>query len=219
MKNKKTEFTQQEVDKIVKEMLTESEMSAIRQREKISELKAEVLRLQRAASENEKREIERADAIDRYKKRNTYLENIINMRFDLEISRLETIQEILEKDFRDYDKLVKEKLEAVIASIRAFSNDITEVEEIAKIEPTKPMELSEDLDKRYMQILSLYNYTMANSGTKKRGRPKKGENDIETYLSDVKKENDSKEHIEPFDFEEALHPTQSLEEIMNDLLN
>ena len=57
MKNKKTEFTQQEVDKIVKEMLTESEMSAIRQREKISELKAEVLRLQRAASENEKRDI------------------------------------------------------------------------------------------------------------------------------------------------------------------
>ena len=204
MKNKKTEFTQQEVDKIVKEMLTESEMSAIRQREKISELKAEVLRLQRAASENEKREIEIADAIDRYKKRNTYLENIINMRFDLEISRLEAIQEILEEDFGDYDKLVKEKLEAVIASIKAFSNDITEVEEIAKIEPTKPMELSEDLDKRYMQILSLYNYTMANSGTKKRGRPKKGENDIETYLSDVKKENDSKEHIEPFDFEEKF---------------
>lgn len=220
MKENEKLFTQKEVDEKVKEMLTDAELKLIKQRDKIQELKNENISLLKKIDEFDRREIEVANAIERYQNRNKYLENIIKMRCELEISRLHDLSDFLHEHYADFDEVAGEKLGAIIASLQAFSEDVTEVKEIAKIEPhsNEPKESFENLEQRYYKIMSLYEYSKAQSETRRRGRPKKEEQNIESFLKQKKEENE-KIKAESFDFEEALHPTQSLEEIMKAVLD
>lgn len=220
MKENEKTFTQKEVDEQVKKMLTECELRVSKQRDKILELKNENINLIRKIEEYDKREVEVATAIEKYQSRNKYLENIIKMRCELEISRLNELNDFLHDHYADFESVAGKQLNTIINSLQAFSKDITEVEEIGKIEPSKRTETNKekDLEKRYYQIMSLYEYTKAQNETRKRGRPKKEEQNIETFLKQKKQEKE-KEKAESFDFEEALNPTQSLEEIMKVVLD
>lgn len=76
MKNKEV-YTQSEVDEKVKEMLTLSEVKISRLRDKVNELKGEIIKQQKTIDAFENKEVEVADAIEKYKNKSKYFENII----------------------------------------------------------------------------------------------------------------------------------------------
>lgn len=218
MKNKEV-YTQSEVDEKVKEMLTLSEVKISRLRDKVNELKGEIIKQQKTIDAFENKEVEVADAIEKYKNKSKYFENIIKMRCEMEISRLKNLDSLLSAEFKGYNKSGKAILDSVINSLDAFSKDFTEVQELSKLEPMhKSVDSSKDLENRYLKILSIYEYSKANDKHRKRGRPKKEEENIETYLKQRKKEKEKKNES-AFDIEEAMHPTKPLEEIMKEVFD
>ena len=211
-------YTQREFDDKVKEMLAESEIKIAKQRDKISELKGEIIRLQKQLDETDKHEVDVATAIEKYQKRNKYLENIVNVRLALEIENLEDFFESIKgKEELEDEDLVK--LEDIIESIKSFSQDVTQTPDLDAQEKAEDISNDEKkLEERYLKLLSLYEYTKVSLGEKKRGRPRKEEDTIETFLKHKKEQKEKEKKEALFDFEEALNPTDSLEKIMKDLL-
>ncbi|MBQ7453085.1 MAG: hypothetical protein IJS68_02320 [Clostridia bacterium] len=211
-------YTQREFDDKVKEMLAESEIKIAKQRDKISELKGEIIRLQKQLDETDKHEVDVATAIEKYQKRNKYLENIVNVRLALEIENLEDFFESIKgKEELEDEDLVK--LEDIIESIKSFSQDVTQTPDLDAQEKAEDISNDEKkLEERYLKLLSLYEYTKVSLGERKRGRPRKEEDTIETFLKHKKEQKEKEKKEALFDFEEALNPTDSLEKIMKDLL-
>ena len=211
-------YTQREFDDKVKEMLAESEIKIAKQRDKISELKGEIIRLQKQLDETDQHEVDVATAIEKYQKRNKYLENIVNVRLALEIENLEDFFESIKgKEELEDEDLVK--LEDIIESIKSFSQDVTQTPDLDAQEKAEDISNDEKkLEERYLKLLSLYEYTKVSLGEKKRGRPRKEEDTIETFLKHKKEQKEKEKKEALFDFEEALNPTDSLEKIMKDLL-
>lgn len=217
MKNKDI-YSQSEVDELVKEMLTQSNVTVSKQRDKINELKAEIMRLQTEIDDFEERENEVAETIEKYQNKSKYFENIIKMRCEMEIARLDDLEEMLQGDLVDKTH-VGEILGTIKKSLSAFASDVTEVDEISKLDPEKDeVDVGDDLEKRYLKILALYEFNKATEDKRGRGRPKKEVENFETFLLD-KKKSVEKQKYETFDIEEALHPTQSLEDIMQEIMD
>ena len=208
-------YSQREFEEKVKEMLAESEIKLAKQRDKISDLKAEVIRLQKELDEIDKREVDVAGAIEKYKKRNKYLENIVNVRLALEIEKLEGfVEQLYESGLHDE----AEKLTEIVESIKKFSQDVTQTPDASAQDKEDISQDEKKLEERYLKLLELYEYTKADLGEKRRGRPRKEDDNIENFLKNkkIQKEKEKKEAL--FDFEEALNPTDSLEKIMKDIM-
>lgn len=216
MKNKEL-YSQTEVDEIVKEMLTNSNVTVSKQRDKINDLKGEILRLQKEIDSYEFREVEVAQTVEKYQNKSKYFENIIKMRCEMEAARLDELSTLIDGNGDDKAR-ARDIISDVIRSLKAFATDVTEVDEISKLNPEKnEVDVGDDLEKRYLKILSLYEYNKATEDKRGRGRPKKEVENFETSLLAKKKEVESKK-LEHFDIDEALRPTVSLEEIMKEIM-
>ena len=131
-----------------------------------------------------------------------------------EIARLENVYGNLKNEYPEFND---SEFVAVLNSLKALRKDATEVEEIAKIKGETKENKVDSLEERYHKLLVIYEYAMAEAGDKKRGRPKKEADNIETFLKRKKEESDRKKK-DSFDFDEALNPTESLDKIMKDLV-
>ena len=208
MKEDKLAFSEKEVDDMIKNALKEREVLVAEQRDKISGLKAETIRLLKERDEIDKREVEVAKTLEKYEKKNKYLENIIKVRLALEISELENLKQGLEES--GAKESLCEKLGQIIDSISAFSSDVTEIESKQNASNNNEKIDSDNLEERYLKLLSSYEYSKAFLGSKNRGRPKKEEDTVEGYLKEKKKQKEKEKENLLFDFDEALNPTDSL---------
>ncbi|MBO4570216.1 MAG: hypothetical protein J5689_03285 [Clostridia bacterium] len=214
MKDKEQFYSQKEFEEKLKSELRDKETELSKQRDKIMDLKREIIRLQKEMDIIDAREIEVSAAINKYKSKSSFLENIIKMRLDIEIVRLENVYENVKKECPGFND---SEFVAVLNSLKALRKDATEVEEIAKIKGDSSQNKADSLEERYHKLLAIYEYAMAEAGDKKRGRPKKEADNIETFLKRKKEESDRKKK-DSFDFDEALNPTESLDKIMKDLV-
>ncbi|MBQ7579477.1 MAG: hypothetical protein IJT25_02990 [Clostridia bacterium] len=217
MKENNITYSEKDVEEKIKLALKDREILISEQRDKISSLKAEVLRLLKERDEIDKREVEVASTIEKYEKKNKYLENIIKVRLALEIDNLDALRQKLETE---NNAECSQELEKIISSISAFSSDVTNIDNISDNNKNSSSEKNKDnLEERYLKLLSVYEYNKAFLGTKNRGRPKKEDDSIEGFLKEKKKQKDKEKENLLFDFDEALNPTESLEDIMKDLIN
>ena len=214
MKDKEQFYSQKEFEEKLKSELRDKETELSKQRDKIMDLKREIIRLQKEMDIIDAREIEVSSAINKYKSKASFLENIIKMRLDIEIARLENVYGNLKNEYPEFND---SEFVAVLNSLKALRKDATEVEEIAKIKWETKENKVDSLEERYHKLLVIYEYAMAEAGDKKRGRPKKEADNIETFLKRKKEESDRKKK-DSFDFDEALNPTESLDKIMKDLV-
>ena len=211
-------YSQKEFEEKLKSELGDKELTIMAQRDKISDLKREIIKLSKEREEIDEREAQISETINKYKTRAQYLENIIKMRLELEISRIEAVFDEINANFADFDKFGKAQFEAAIKSIKALKDDATEVKEISKLNNGGNQEKDDfsSLEERYFKLLSIYELGKAEVGDKRRGRPKKEAPTIEGYLKHKKQESDRKKR-EQFDIDEALNPVDSLENILKDL--
>lgn len=214
----KTTYSEKEVDELIKKALAEREIKIAELRDKNSSLKAETIRLLKERDEIDKREVEVAKTIEKYEKKNKYLENIIKVRLSLEIEKLNNFRQNL-ADSGKFDLGELNELDEIIKSISTFSSDVASVENNDS-ESVSVQELnSEELEERYYKLLSSYEYNKAFLGGKNRGRPKKEDDTIEGFLKEKKKQKEKEKAELVFDIDEALNPTDSLEDIMKDLID
>ena len=104
----------------------------------------------------------------------------------------------------------------------AEKTQISEINRLSVVKEKKQNDLSERFDKLVLE----FNMKIGDNATRGRGRPKKGEsvNIKEIAKSQAEKSKQRPKTIYPskgdsgFDFEEALNPVDSLEDIMKDLI-
>ena len=99
MKDKEQFYSQKEFEEKLKSELRDKETELSKQRDKIMDLKREIIRLQKEMDIIDAREIEVSAAINKYKSKSSFLENIIKMRLDIEIVRLENVYENVKKEW------------------------------------------------------------------------------------------------------------------------
>ena len=217
MERSKDVYSGKEVDELIKQELKERELLIANQRDKISGLKAETIRLLKERDEIDKREVEVAKTLEKYEKKNKYLENIIKVRLAIEIEKLNDFKQNLKDNGADTKDI--ERLDDIIYSISAFSSDVTEIESTQSAGKNDDKIDCDNLEDRYLKLLSVYEYNKAFLGSKNRGRPKKDEDTVEGYLKEKKRQKEKEKEEMLFDIDEALNPTESLEDIMKDLIN
>lgn len=211
-------LTKKDFDEKLKNELADKELTISMQAEKINELKSEIIKTQKEKDIIDARELEVGKTIEKYKNRAHYLEKIIDRRLDIEITRLQNLFELIERSFDKFSDFGKNELTSVIQSLLSLKDEVNEVHLASKEKVALNNNSGfDDLEERYHKLINLYELTKVEAGDKKRGRPKKEPETIETFLKRKKAENDKKKQTQ-FDLDEALNPVDSLENIMGDIL-
>jgi len=239
-------YTQVEVDEYVRKLLTDSEIALSKQAERIEKERKENERLNKELDEYKKKEKSSSRLLVLSERKAKYLEQTTRSKCAIEIDRLARLVEKWDGFFNElsnkYDEVDKEKLEEFKEELSKTIDGMIEMERIFKTEGgSEPVQehLSEvnrlnvlrkkkdnELDQRFSKLVMEFNMKIGDNATRGRGRPKKQDSlnmkDIEKKLNKPKKKD---KIVYPpvgengFDFEEALNPTDSLEDIMKDLLN
>lgn len=238
-------YTQTEVDEYVKSLMTNSEIALTKQAERLEKERAENQRLTAELEEFRKKEKSIARLLILSERKAKFLETNTRTRCSMEIERLARLAErwdgffnSLEKTYRPEDKAKIDEfkdqilktidnmleMESLLGSTPLSEAEKAHDQEIGRLEVIKEKKRT-DLDQRFNKLLSEFNMKIGDNATRKRGRPKKENSDSLGTIE--KKLNKSAAQTSPvyppvgesgFDFEEALNPTESLEEIMKDLL-
>jgi|GEM_PF-6944868 len=218
MKNNDRVYSGREIEELIKSELADRELTISRQRDKISELKKEVISLQKKMDEIDNREIQVSDAIEKYKSRAQYLENLIKNKLGDIILSLKTIGASNNSGLGFYGETEKagETLENAIDNLEVIKECAQRLQETEKMSKEIRWSGEGSLEERYHKLLAAYEYNIAEAADTRRGRPKKVEPNVEMLLKRKKIESEKKRK-ESFDFDEALNPTDSLEKIMKDL--
>ena len=217
MRNNEELFTKKNLEERLKSGLAESELTIIKQRDKISELKREIIKLEKEKDIIDNRELQVSDAIEKYKNRAHYIENVTKSRLDLEIAKLENVISLLNANFADFPDCGKNELEAIAASLKSLVNEIADASMVTKEKIIADSPSFDSLQERYHRLLNIYAFASAETGEKRRGRPKKEPTTIETFLKQKKAESERQKQSQ-FDLDEALNPVDSLENIMSDII-
>ena len=217
MKEENKTYSEKEVDELIKKALADREIKIAELRDKNSGLKAETLKLLKERDEIDKREVEVAKTLENYEKKNKYLENIIKVRLNIEIEKLNDFRQRITSGDVASEEL--DYLDEIIKSISEFSSDVTNIQGTSAPSSSAQELNSEELEERYYKLLSSYEYNRAFLGAKNRGRPKKEDDTIEGFLKEKKKQKEKEKENLLFDIDEALNPTDSLEDIMKDLID
>ena len=246
MANQKKYYTQTEVDEYVHGLLTNSEIALTRQAERIEKERKENERLLKELEEYKKKEKAIARLLILSERKAKFLETNTRSRCAMEIERLARLAERWDSFFagleNKYNVEDKKKLDEFKNQLVETINNMLDMENIFDAKPLSDAEKAHndelarlgiirekkqsDLDNRFDRLVQEFNMKIGDTVTRKRGRPKKNQGDslnsIEKNLKG-KKPTAITEVYPPvgdsgFDFEEALNPTDSLEDIMRDLL-
>lgn len=237
-------YTQVEVDEYVRRLLTDSEIALSKQAERIEK---EVKEKQRLLSELEdfktkEKSISRLLVLSERKSK--FLETTTRSKCAIEIERLARLAEKWDEFFNNlsnkYEAEDKAKLEEFKNDLSKAIDNMLEMESLFTSEPLSEAEKAHaeevnrlnilrnkkksQLDDRFSKLVMEFNMKIGDNATRGRGRPKKQEanniNAIEKKLTkDTIKEQTQNIDDGVFNFNEALHPVDSLEDILNDLLN
>ncbi|MBQ7466556.1 MAG: hypothetical protein IJS74_00630 [Clostridia bacterium] len=242
----KKSYTKTEVDDYVRKLMTDSEIALTHKAEQLDKERKEKEKLLAELEEYKKKEksISRMLVIAERKAR--YLETTTRSRCAIEIERLARLADKWDEFFaglsEKYEAVDKEKLSEFKKEISATIDNMLEMEdgfndaplseaekshldEINRLKVVKEKKNS-DLSDRFDRLVLEFNMKIGDNATRGRGRPKKGETVSVKGISE-KQNKASKQRQKPvypakgdsdFDFEEALNPVDSLEDIMKDLI-
>ncbi len=245
MKPKKY-YTQIEVDEYVRKLLTDSEITLSKQSERIEKERKENAKLSKELEEfkNKEKSISRLLVLSERKAK--FLETTTRSRCAIEIERLARLADKWDSFFSDlsnkYDAVDKEKLEQFKEELSKTIDGMLEMENLFGDSPLSEAEKAHEseinrlnilknkkkseLDDRFSKLVLEFNMKIGENATRGRGRPKKDKSD---NIKDIEKKLGTKKKLKTeavyppvgesgFDFEEALNPTDSLEDIMKDLI-
>lgn len=235
MKQKKY-YTQIEVDEYVRKLLTDSEIALSKQAERLEKEKQLNKTLSRELEECKQNQKTTARQLTISERKAKYIEQTTRSKCAMEIERLAKLAEKWD-DFFDgltekYQALDKQKIEEFKEELSVVINQMVDMqsgfeepvsqaekahlEEINRFKVVKEKKKNE-LDGRFDKLVLEFNMKIGDNATRGRGRPKKTESEKQTSKK-------TKSTVYPpkgssgFDFEEALNPTDSLEDIMSDLM-
>ncbi|MBR2908791.1 MAG: hypothetical protein IKC11_00375 [Clostridia bacterium] len=246
MAKPKKYYTQIEVDEYVRRLLTDSEITLSKQAERIEKERKENDRLQKELEEYKNKEKSVSRLLVLSERKAKYLESTTRSKCAIEIERLARLAEKWDEFFNDltnkYDAVDKEKLEGFKSELSQTIDSMLEMDGLFGDKPLDEAEQAHanevnrlnilrnkkknELDDRFSKLVMEFNMKIGDNATRGRGRPKKQDSnkvsDIEKKLKP--KQTRQKSTVYPpksesgFDFEEALNPTDSLEDIMKDLM-
>lgn len=244
MARTKNYYTQVEVDEYVRKLLTDSEITLSRQSERLEAERKENLRLVKDLEESRKNEKSTTRLLVLSERKVKYLENETRSRCSKEIERLAKLAEMIVEKKEECNS--EEEYKIVLEGIRnEVSNSLDTLLELAGMFGDNPMSGEEqehaskinqfniikdkkksELEGRFERLKKEFDMKIGENATRGRGRPKKSdENNITSIERKLKKDGKVATAVYPpvgdsgFDFEEALNPTDSLEDIMKDLLD
>ena len=239
-------YTQIEVDEYIRRLLTDSEIALSKQAERIEKERKENDRLSKELEEYKNKEKSVSRLLVLSERKAKYLESTTRSRCAIEIDRLARLAEKWDAYFSDlsnkYDSVDKEKLEEFKSELSKTIDGMLEMDGLFGDNPLNEAEQAHvgeinrlnvlknkkktELDDRFSKLVMEFNMKIGENATRGRGRPKKQDSnnvkDIEKQLKPKTKR--QKSTVYPpkgesgFDFEEALNPTDSLEDIMKDLM-
>lgn len=246
MKNKKY-YTQLEVDEYVRKLLTDSEITLSKQSERIEKEMKINEQLSKELEEYKKKEKAISRMLILSERKAKFLESTTRSRCAIETERLARLVDKWDEFFNDlnnryqvedkekFDEF-KQELEATIDSMIEIGDLLTDkplseaeqahLSEINRLNVMKNKKQSE-LDGRFSKLVQEFNMKIGDNATRGRGRPKKDSivssyKTIESQLNKSGKKKSDKNYPpvgeNGFDFNEALNPTDSLEDIMKDLM-
>ena len=238
MKQKKY-YTQIEVDEYVRKLMTDSEIALSRLSERLESEKKANKELSKELEEYKMKEKSISRMLTISERKAKYIESTTRSRCAMEVERLARLAEKWDKFFagltEKYQAVDKQKLDEfkhelsitisqMLDMQSEFGDPVSDAEkahlaEINRLNVVKEKKKSE-IEGRFDKLVQEFNMKIGENATRGRGRPKKGE---EKNINSNKKSK-SKSNVYPpksengFDFEEALNPTDSLEDIMSDLM-
>ena len=236
-------YSQVEVDEYVRKLLTDSEISLSKQAERIEKEAKENERLRKELEEVKAKEKANARLLVLSERKVKNLEQTARAKCAIELDRLARLADEWDSFFDDldnkYDPEDKEKLEEFKADLSKTIDGLLDMEDIFVLEGvTQATEehLDEvnrlnvlrkkkrnELDDRFSKLVIEFNMKIGDNATRGRGRPRKQDannvKDIEKNMNKTTSQVYPPKGDSGFDFEEALNPVDSLEDIMRDLLN
>lgn len=246
MKQKKY-YTQIEVDEYVRSLMTNSEIALSKQAERLEKERHENEELLKALEEYKQKEKSIARLLILSERRAKFLETNTRSRCAMEIERLARLAERWDDFFSHlsstYANDDKQKLDEFKSELSKTIDGMLEMESLLSDKPLSDAEKAHndeinrlsiikdkkkvELDNRFNKLVQEFNMKIGDNATRKRGRPKKDEmSNVKTIEKNLNKKKKATQTVvyppvdeSGFDFEEALNPTDSLEDIMKDLLN
>jgi len=240
-------WTQLEVDEYVRKLLTDSEIALSRQAERIEQEVKENDRLAKELEEYKLKEKTNARLLVLSERKAKNIEQTARSKCAIELNRLASLADHWDSFFNDlenkYDLEDKEKLEEFKEELSKTIDGLLDIETLFGTEGLTPavedhigevnrlnvlrQKKNTELEDRFSKLVMEFNMKIGDNATRGRGRPKKKDlnnvKDIEKNLNKKLKKETKQEYIPKadgvFDFEEALNPEDSLEEIMKDLIN
>ena len=242
----KNTYTKTEVDEYVRKLMTDSEIALTSQAQQLEKIREEKEKIEKELEEykNKEKSISRLLVIAERKAR--YLETTTRSRCAIEIERLARLCDKWDEFFdglsEKYEKIDKEKLNEFKKELGATIDNMLQMEDSFSDSPLTEAEKSHiaeinrlnvvkekkkgDLSDRFDKLVLEFNMKIGDNATRGRGRPKKGEN-VNIKEIQNKQSKSSTQRPKPiypakgdsdFDFDEALNPVDSLEDIIKDLI-
>ena len=228
MKKNKQYYTLNDLEEYARRLLSEHEKKSSLQAQKIETLEREKLQLIKSLEEYKQKEKTISRTLALAERRAEYILNNTRTRAMIELNRLTEFSVKWEKFFDGLDKKYdandrqsfedfNKELKNVLSSFSDFSDSLDGTKPLSGIEKTYIEETAriksktrDDLDDRFAKLLHSFNEKL---GYNKKEPEKQQVVNQKVPSSVYPPKNDS-----GFDFEEALNPTDTLEEIMRELL-
>ena len=187
-------YTHRELEEYVTKIMTESEITASHQRERIESLKKENERLLAEISALKRKEKASARAITLEERKSKYIQEVTKSRCAIEIDRLSRLSARYSDLFDKLEAADQARLEEFNAELKAVINTLSNLGEY--IEDRKPLSEAEknyiseknrislndavksDLDSRFNKLVSEFKIKVGESATRGRGRPRKKDQSI-----------------------------------------
>ena len=236
-------YSQAQVDEYVRKLLTDSEISLSKQAERIEKEAKENERLRKEIEEIKAKEKANARLLVLSERKVKNLEQTARAKCAIELDRLARLADEWDSFFNDldnkYNQEDKDKLEEFKLDLSKTIDGLLDMEDIFATEGVNEAtnehasevnrlnvlrkKKKSELDDRFSKLVIEFNMKIGDNATRGRGRPRKQE---ANNVKDIEKNmNNNTSQVYPpkgdsgFDFEEALNPMDSLEDIMRDLLN
>lgn len=182
------------MEEYVKKLMTESEITASKQRERIEELKKENEKLSSELAVLKRKDKASARAITLEERKSKYIQEITKSRCAIEIDRLTRLSERFSKLFDKLESEEKRALEsfnedlsATIATLSSLGEYISDRRPLSDAEKNYISEktrisltdaVKSDIDSRFDKLKNEFQLKIGDSATRKRGRPKKSDQSI-----------------------------------------
>lgn len=194
-------YTSKELEDYVTKLMTESEITASHQRERIEQLKKENEKLSAEIAALKRKGKASARAITLAERKAKHIQDITKSRCAIEIDRLVRISERFSEMFDRLEAQDREMLEEFNNELNAAINTLHHLGEY--IEDRKPLSDAEknyiseknrvslddavnsDLDERFNKLVSEFKLKIGDSVNRGRGRPKKAEQSMLVEVNKV----------------------------------